>query len=151
MNYRNLLSLILTVFIVQTAAAQDLTDLDWMAGYWTSSENGAAMEELWTESSGGMLIGIHRDVFGNGGSSFEYLRIVNSGDGIVYLASPGGRPATPFTLTELKDKKVVFENLENDFPQRIIYSRKGDELTARIEDQSGEKGMQWTWTKTQFE
>jgi hypothetical protein len=51
-------------------------------------------------------------------------------------------------MTENKDQKVVFENLEHDFPQRIIYSRSGDTLTARIEDESGEKSMEWVWTKT---
>tara|TARA_R110000868_G_scaffold259361_1_gene517135 strand:+ start:37036 stop:37485 length:450 start_codon:yes stop_codon:yes gene_type:complete len=134
-----------------TIQAQSLSDLEWMTGYWSSSENGTTMEELWSTSSGGMMLGLHRDVFGNGRSSFEYLRIVQSDNEILYLASPSGRPATPFTLKELSHQKVVFENIENDFPQRIIYSREGDKLTARIEDQSGDKGMQWTWTKTNFD
>jgi len=50
----------------------------------------------------------------------------------------------------LTSEKVVFENLSHDFPQRIIYSRAGDKLTARIEDESGEKGMQWSWTKMEL-
>lgn len=27
----------------------------------------------------------------------------------------------------------MFENLDHDFPQRVIYIRKGDNLTGRIE------------------
>lgn len=146
-------STLLLLFLALTTAsiqAQTLTDLDWMSGYWTSSENGTTMEELWTPASGGMMLGLHRDVFGNGRSSFENIRIVQTAEGIVYLASPGGKPATPFTLKEVSAQKAVFENLEHDFPQRIIYSKEGNNLTARIEDETGEKGMQWTWIKTDF-
>lgn len=125
-----------------------LPELAWLSGYWTSSEDGNTVEELWTNGSGYMMLGVHRDVFANGRSSFEYLRIMRTHDGIVYVASPGGRPGTTFTMIENKDQKVIFENLQNDFPQRIIYSRSGDKLTARIENEAGDKSMQWIWTKT---
>lgn len=125
-----------------------LPELSWLAGYWTSSEDGTTIEELWTNGSGYMMLGVHRDVYANGRSSFEYLRIMRTREGIVYVASPGGKPGTAFNMTENKDQKVVFENLEHDFPQRIIYSRSGDTLTARIENEAGDKSMEWIWTKT---
>lgn len=125
-----------------------LPELAWLSGYWTSSEDGNAIEELWTTGSGYMMLGIHRDVFANGRSSFEYLRIMRTREGIVYVASPGGRLGTSFSMKEIADQRIVFENLENDFPQRIIYSRSGDKLTARIENETGEKSMEWVWTKT---
>lgn len=125
-----------------------LPELAWLTGYWTSTQDGTAIEELWTNGSGYMMLGVHRDVYANGRSAFEYLRIMRTREGIVYVASPGGQPGTTFTMTENNDQKVVFENLEHDFPQRIIYSRSEDTLTARIEDESGEKSMEWVWTKT---
>jgi hypothetical protein len=125
-----------------------LPELSWMTGYWTSTEDGTTVEEFWTNGSGYMMLGVHRDVYANGRSSFEYLRIMRTREGIVYVASPGGRPGTTFSMTENKDQRVVFENLENDFPQRIIYSRTDDELTARIENEAGDKSMEWIWTKT---
>jgi hypothetical protein len=41
----------------------------------------------------------------------------------------------------------VFENLAHDFPQRIIYSRAGDQLTARIEGPMNGKpaAMEWRY------
>ncbi len=129
----------------------ELPELSWLSGYWTSSENGNTVEELWTHGSGYMMLGLHRDVYANGRSSFEFIRIMRTREGIVYVANPNGAPGTTFTMKEVSGQKVVFENLEHDFPQRIIYSRAGDELTARIEDKSGEKGMEWTWTKTKLE
>lgn len=68
----------------------------------------------------------------------------------MYLASPKGRqPATPFKMIEMAANKVVFENPEHDFPQRIIYEREGDTLTARIEGtQNGEPHhQQWSWQR----
>lgn len=134
--------------LIAQTSDPSLPELAWLSGYWTSSEDGTTIEELWTEGSGYMMLGVHRDVFANGRSSFEYLRIMRTRDGIVYVASPGGKPGTSFTMIENKDQKVVFENLENDFPQRIIYSRAKDTLTARIENEAGDKSMQWIWTKT---
>ncbi|MBO6623093.1 MAG: hypothetical protein JJ892_06325 [Balneola sp.] len=144
------LSIILFVSISLNAQAPDpaLPELAWLTGYWTSTKDGTTIEELWTNGSGYMMLGVHRDVNTNGRSSFEYLRIMRTREGIVYVASPGGKPGTTFTMKENKDQKVIFENLEHDFPQRIIYSRSGDTLTARIEDESGEKSMEWVWTKT---
>lgn len=139
------------VFISTSLSAQTLDDLKWMNGYWTNQENGSTSEELWSTAAGGMMVGVNRSVYPNGKSSFEFLRIVESQGKVVYLASPGGQTPTPFTLAKVTGKKAVFENMDNDFPQRIIYSREGDKLTARIEDASGEKGMQWTWTKTNFD
>ena len=145
------LLLTLLVIIPGTLSAQTLEDLDWMSGYWKLSQGGATLEELWTPASGGMMVGVNRTVYPNGRASFEFLRIVKTDSSIVYLASPGGASPTAFTLTEVTGSKAVFENLEHDFPQRIIYSLAGNQLTARIEDESGEKGMQWTWTKTNLD
>lgn len=127
---------------------QSLQDLNWLSGYWTGTVQGVEMEELWTPASGNMILGLHRDVRGDN-SSFEFLRITINEDGnLVYLAAPSGREPTEFLLVELTANRVVFENMEHDFPQRIIYSRAADQLTARIEDEIGEQGMQWTWTKS---
>lgn len=142
--------ILICILFTGLSNAQKLTDLDWMTGYWSSSQNGNTQEELWTPASGGLMLGLHRDVFSSGRSSFEYLRIVESENKIVYLASPGGQSPTSFTLTESGNNKAVFENPEHDFPQRIIYSLDGGRLTARIEDTAGKNAMEWTWTKTNF-
>ena len=146
-------TLILTslLLISTSLSAQSIADLSWMNGYWTNAQNGNSSEELWSSPDGGIMVGLNRGVYANGRSSFEFLRIVESEGKVVYLASPGGQTPTPFTLTEVNGEKAVFENLEHDFPQRIIYSRDSDKLTARIENASGEKGMQWTWIKTNFD
>lgn len=146
---KNLLTL-LFLFSATSIYGQTLSDLDFLAGNWTGSQGGASMQEIWTTSPGGIMVGLHKDVFPNGRSSFEFLRIVNTESGITYLASPGGSEPTSFPLKEVKGTKAIFENLDHDFPQRIIYTRQNDQLTVRIEDASGEKGMGWVWSKTEI-
>lgn len=144
-------AILLTAQLQAQTPDPTLPELSWLAGYWTSSKDGTTIEELWTHGSGYVMLGLHRDVYANGRSSFEFLRIMRTREGIVYVANPNGNPGTTFAMKESSNQKVVFENLEHDFPQRIIYSRTGDKLTARIEDKSGEKAMEWTWTKTKLE
>ncbi len=139
---------LLLFFSTASLSAQTLSDLDFLAGNWTGTQGGVSMQEIWTSSPGGIIVGLHKDVFPNGRSSFEFLRIVKTETGITYLASPGGSEPTPFPLKEVNGTKAIFENLEHDFPQRIIYTLQDNKLMVRIEDASGDKGMGWVWTKT---
>lgn len=124
-------------------------DLNWMAGSWRGTVNGVEMEEHWTAARGHSMIGIHRDVAQGRTVEFEFLRIEQQGDRIVYLAMPNGKsPATAFSLEEMSAGRVVFENPTHDFPQRIIYWKDGDALRARIEGTTNGKAAseEWRWT-----
>jgi hypothetical protein len=133
------------------AAAPEISSLSWMAGSWEGKDaSGREMEELWTAPKGGVMLGMHRDVKGDRLTSFEFLRIESGPDGLVYQAQPRGRPATPFPLKEAAARKVVFENLQHDFPQRILYWATEDgALHARVEGMLEGKleGEEWTWRR----
>jgi hypothetical protein len=144
--------LLLCAAICAGAAIQDqkaregqpaLAGLSFMAGHWRTETDGNSIEEAWLPPRGGLMLGLSRTVE-HGSAQFEYLRI-EEGDGQpTYIASPGGKGATPFPLASLTDTKAVFENPEHDFPKRIIYERKGDAMTARIEGDN-DQAMSWTW------
>jgi hypothetical protein len=126
-----------------------LADLAWMAGSWSGTARGIEMEEHWTAPKGSSMIGLHRDTGKGRTLLFEFLRIEQQGDQIVYLSMPNGRsPATPFPLKEVSGTRVVFENPAHDFPQRIIYWKDGNDLRARIEGaMNGKPGSQeWRWS-----
>lgn len=112
-------------------------DLAWFAGCWEMNvpEKSLTISEMWTKPDGGTLIGVGRTVINSKTVSYEYLRIAEVGNGLEYIAKPSSASGeTSFKLTSSNGKNVVFENLENDFPQRIIYkSNKADTLFARIE------------------
>lgn len=95
------------------------------------------------------MFGVSRTISGGKTVDFEFLRIVSTPEGITYLSAPQGRnPPTPFKAVKFEDRRVVFENLEHDFPQRIIYWRDADNtMHARIEGTKGgkERGSDWRW------
>ena len=127
-----------------------LADLAWLAGTWEVEAGGTRTEEAWLAPGGGLMLGMNREVRANGKASFEYLRIEQRKEGLVYVASPGGRGTTDFTLADLGDGFVEFENLANDFPQHIRYEQKPTgELHARVWSGEGDaaKALQWTWKR----
>jgi len=121
----------------------------WMQGSWRAESHGTRMEEHWTSAGGGVMLGMHRDVDPKGKFAFEFLRIEQKDGSLVYLAMPSGRPATPFPLKSNTADKVIFENLQHDFPQRIIYWRDGRKLCGRVEGTIGgkEESEQWCWSR----
>ena len=122
-----------------------LSDISWLAGHWRSESPGRMTEELWMPARGRIMLGLNRNVRGSAHGQFEYLRIVQTKVDTYYWASPGGVPPTAFKMTKSTDGHVVFENPEHDFPKRIEYRRKGDELKAQI---FGDKpGPSWTWKR----
>jgi hypothetical protein len=130
------------------AAGPDINAFAWLAGTWTGTDGPMEMEEVWLPPKGGAMLGLHRDVVGEKMVSFEFLHIASRPNGIAYIASPNGRKGTVFLLKESSEKRCTFENLENDYPQRILYwLEKDGALRARIEgDKNGKQGpMEWTW------
>ena len=132
---------------VEDPESSTLKQLAWLAGHWAATVGDLHMEEAWTGPKGGVMLGVHRDVRVGGRAFFEYLRIEARDGDVVYIASPMGSDATEFALKRVEDRRVVFENPEHDFPQRIIYHRDGDRLSARAEGVvDGELvGQQWEW------
>jgi len=154
-----MLLLFLLVFLAAGASgaddssspAGDLGQFSWMVGSWAGTHGNVEMEEHWIAPKAGLMLGLHRDVFASGRAFFEFLRIEAGDDGVTYWASPRGGEATPFRLTESSDGRVVFENPEHDWPQRIVYWREGDHtLAARAEgEQNGEfRAAEWRWART---
>lgn len=136
------------LFMAASASAADFPS--WMAGAWTTTLDGAQVEERWTDARGNLMVGMNRTVYPNGKTSFEFLRIELRDGKPVYLAMPGGRsPATAFPMKSQSAHKIVFENPTHDFPQRVIYWRDGERLCARVEGTMDGKDAaeEWCWSK----
>ena len=141
------LSLVATFFLAFTLSAatrHDLSELKFMSGSWSDDSS----DEFWTTPREGTMLGVGR-TFGTGNSTFEFMRIGDTAEGIVYFASPHGNPPTPFPLKTLSGEKVIFENPSHDFPQRIIYWKKGSSLCGRTEGiiHGKEESEQWCWKR----
>jgi len=81
------------------------------------------------------MLGVSRTVKGGKTIETEFLRMTANENGqLVYIALPSRQKETSFVLVRATEKEMVFENLQHDFPQRIIYRRvTADRMAARIE------------------
>jgi len=121
-----------------------------LSGYWLSCDGTSETAENWIGAGRGVLLGsnISRDRR----VTFEFLRIAeNASGGLSYFSMPNGRsPPTEFVMVSHDEQRVVFENPAHDFPQRIIYARDGDALTARIEGEieGAASAVEWRFRRT---
>lgn len=120
-------------------SAQDtktsVNTLAWISGCWEVNDNGRVTTERWGKSTENLMIGTSQTVKNGKSVAFEFLRVVNNGHGLFYIAKPSSaKDETPFMVAKTGTSEIVFENLKHDFPQRIIYrSEQKDLLFARIE------------------
>ena len=128
----------LLFFIVQiNLCAQtkaSIEDISWLSGCWEMSEGDFTVTELWLAPSGSMMIGLSQTISNDKTSGYEFLKIEEKEDKLVYTAIPSGQTETSFYQVQMNDTMAVFENMEHDFPQRIIYTLLNkDSINARVE------------------
>jgi len=150
-------TLLLGVAIVMGFAAhQDdqLARLKWLAGCWELNRGNLLATEMWMAPSGGMMLGASRTVAGSTVREWEQVRLTARDGRVVYTASPSGQSQTDFTATVVSDSGFTVENPAHDFPQRIIYKRRGaDSLIARIEGNTpgGPRGSDYPMRRVRCE
>lgn len=130
---------VLALALLAAAAAPVHADpaaqLAWLAGCWAAPGAEPGSGEQWSTAAGGSLVGSSRTVRNGKTVAWEFIVIRETAPGkLAYIAKPHNQPEAVFTLRPASGKGFVFENLEHDFPQRIIYRQEGDSgLHARIE------------------
>jgi Domain of unknown function (DUF6265) len=109
--------------------------LNWMSGCWVRIDGEAGSGEHWMLPAGGSMLGMSRTVRDGKTVAFEFLRIAEDNDGsIVLTALPSGQQMASFAMLRQSGNEVVFENLQHDFPQRVIYRLTPERmLIGRIE------------------
>jgi hypothetical protein len=114
-------------------------DLAWLAGRWEGPSSGGVFEEHWMAPVGGVMLGMGRMVRGEKMVFSEFIRIVETKDGIEYRVIPEGQPEAAFKLTTRSAEEAIFENPDHDFPQKIGYRKEKDGIYAWIEGTQGGK------------
>src|SRR5688572_9632864 len=128
---RLIFSSLITVALAGVALPQtkvSLKDMSWISGCWQGRQGNAVIEEIWSKPSGGSMLGMGRTVRGNRTVLFEFMQFREDKGGLVFLPQPGGGARVSFPLKDAFGGKATFENLNHDFPQRVIYERKGKAL-----------------------
>lgn len=135
------LALTLVITVSPAHAQQPSFDaIAWWEGCWerTSSGNRRRVER-WHALKDNEMKGGSRSFADTVETGGERLRVTMVDGKLVYHAHPSNQSAQRFTATAVSAAEVTFENLAHDFPQRIIYTKRGaDSLLARIEgDRAG--------------
>lgn len=122
-------------------AAQTPSLPAWLAGCWQQRSGNRESLEMWMPPAGGLMLGASRTIVGGAVREYEQLVLKMENGKLVFTATPSGQQTASFTSTSVTDTSFVVENPQHDFPQRIIYRRRGtDSLIARIEGPGGAGG-----------
>ena len=123
-----------------------IESLSWLSGCWQGRQGTAVIEEIWSKPGGMSMIGLGRTIKDNRTVSFEFMQFREENGTLFFLPQPQGGAQVRFPLKEFTPAKLTFENLTHDFPQRVTYERKSNQLRASIE--CTEKG---TFSRHEFQ
>ncbi len=135
---KSALSIIILLFLFsscKTKTSDELKPFLFMIGNWQSSKDSTTMlYENWKESEG-KFIGESFALNQQSDTVFsEKAELFFDGKNIIYAVSVGDQKWVDFTHIDNQIDFATFENLSNDFPQRIIYSSaENNRLFAKIE------------------
>jgi hypothetical protein len=135
---------LLTSLLSPPVQSTPLAPVRWLAGCWELRSGNRVTLEMWMPPAADLMLGASRTVSGGAVREFEQVRIQAKEGKLVYIAQPSGQKEASFTSTQVTDSSIVFENPAHDFPQKIIYRKRGaDSLVARIEGpgQNGPRGF----------
>ena len=138
MSRLRLLAVLPLLLIPGAPSGPGVHQLAWMTGCWEFSAGERTVEEQWMAPRGGTMMGMSRTVRGDRTVAWETVLLREDSAGRVsYNAFPSGQPPAVFPASEVSDSHAVFANPAHDFPQRIIYRRRGEILAARVEGEIG--------------
>lgn len=131
---------------------EGLAAASFLVGCWAQSPSGQnGLREIYAHPAENMMTGLSQ--FWRGGRivDFEFHRIDASPEGPVLTPHPRGVASVSFRPAEVVSDRIVWENLEHDFPQRIIYERvSANSLAVRIEGGDGAeaRSLEWRMART---
>ncbi len=116
-------------------------ELGWLEGCWVSEDG--ATNEVWVRGHESLIFGFNTLTNDGELAFFEQMRF-QFADGIWnFAAHPRGAAPTLFDAVEFSNSKITVENPDADYPQRIVYERIDDRLTAQISLLDGSRATDW--------
>lgn len=109
-----------------------------LLGSWELNRGGQVITESWYRVSDQTIEG--KGVVYESGiiKSSESLRIMEMSNSVFYLAKVShNKLPIAFILSQCSDNLLIFENIEHDFPKRIVYSMTSkNSLVVNVSDGS---------------
>lgn len=106
---------------------EDMDQLGWLQGKWSSDIQGKNMLEEWVRLNDSTIMGHSYFMEGTDTILGEKMTIATRLNTTYFqtVISQKGKEnvdTTRFEMAEIEEGKIVFENLFHDFPQRIVYT-----------------------------
>ena len=128
----------------EAQAARTLDDVAVLTGCWAGEMGPLTLEEQWGAASGAVMLATTRFIREGLVVDWEFARMVEDSAGVTLWPYPRGTISEHGFPLVSTDGALVFENLEHDFPVRIIYEVvSDDELRPRIEGTDGQGPSWW--------
>jgi len=134
-----LLVFLAALLLVQAAAAQDVSDLRWLAGCWRTeppreAESGATFYEVWIAPDAPIIAGYDYHEGEGEVQGWGQMRIESNGRPEFVDMPLGSFPIRYQLLEEEPNNAATFVNADpqHDYPKRIEYRREGNRLFRRI-------------------
>ncbi|KQB37675.1 DUF6265 family protein [Flavobacterium aquidurense] len=109
---------------------------DWLIGNWENKSTDGALSENWIKLNDSTFSAASYFIKGKDTLHFENIVLAQKGETLTYFATVKGQnddKPVAFNSTLESDKQLVFENPKHDYPQKITYTKGGNNtLTAEI-------------------
>jgi hypothetical protein len=136
------IAVLVLITLLSFKSMSDFKPYAFVLGHWQLEKNNVRMEEHW-EVKDNKYTGWSKTWKGNDVVSSEEISIIEEEGATYYVANVDGHndnKPVKFKLVESMNDRLVFENKEHDFPQRIIYTKVNrNEMLAQIEGEKGGK------------
>ncbi len=112
-----------------------LTPLEWLLGQWEGDQGTGVYHEEWGKVSEKEFRGKAYLIKNSEITNQEKLKLYTDDTWVYFVADVSHNPdPVSFKMTGMENSKVVFENPQHNFPQKITYEKIGsDSLLAVIE------------------
>ena len=120
---------ILTVVLTLTSCqkSKDVSKIvgsDWLVGKWENKSADGTLLEIWRKSNDSVFIGESYFIKEKDTLHVEKMELKQKGENLLYISIIKGqnndKPITFNHKIEI-EKQLVFENLKNEYPRKIVY------------------------------
>lgn len=109
---------------------------DWLLGKWENKSDNGNLLEIWKKANDSLFLGESYFIKGKDTLHSETIELQQKGENLLYVSTIKGqnndKPIT-FVQNDTIEKQLFFENLKNNYPQKISYSKiKNDSIDIQI-------------------
>ena len=119
-----------------------ITKLAWLAGNWRMEKGGRVIDEQWMAPAAGVMLGMVRTIAKGRVVEHEFVQIREGpGGDLFYVSQPSGQKEATFQVAFLTSTTAVFENAQQDFPQKISYTLQPGGSLLAVNEGTGPDGQ----------